>query len=306
MRVLHLIAAGNNGGIQTLLKDYAKYSGENNVFSFMWYSGITEEQMRQQGAETICFEAKKSGTFKAAIKLLNYVNEKKPDAVIVHSSPMLRFLGTIIKVFHKEMQLYLYCHAAIKDQLEQYGIIKRTVYDFINRACIEKCEKVIAISNYVKGTVQSAYNTPNEKIAVIYNSVDTEKFDKPIHPAEEKVKIVFIGRVVKVKGIQFAIEALSKIPDNLQWEFNVVGDGAYRDVLEKLVKEKNSKIKLLSGVVETMCQIFYLKWIFFFILAHGKKDLVLALLKQWQLGNCAFAVILERFLKSLRMERMDI
>ncbi len=244
MRVLHLIAAGNNGGIQTLLKDYAKYSGENNVFSFMWYSGITEEQMRQQGAETICFEAKKCGVVKAAMKLLNYVNEKKPDVVIVHSSPMLRFLGTIIKVFHKEIRLYFYCHAAIKDQLEQYGTIKRTVYDFINRTCIEKCEKVIAISNYVKGTVQSAYNTPNEKIAVIYNSVDTEKFDKPIHTAEKKVKIVFIGRVVKVKGIQFAIEALSKIPDDFQWEFNVVGDGAYRDALEKLVKEKKLEDKV--------------------------------------------------------------
>lgn len=244
MKILHLIAAGNNGGIQTLLKDYAKYSHEDNVFSFMWYSGITEEQMRQRGTETICFEAKKSGTFRAAIKLLNYVNEKKPDAVVVHSSPMLRLLGIIIKLFHKEIQLYLYCHAAIKDQLEQYGTVKRTVYDFINRICIGKSEKVIAISNYVKGTVQRTYNTPDEKIAVVYNSVDTERFDKLIHTAEKKAKIVFIGRLVKVKGIQFAIEALSKIPENLQWEFNIVGDGAYRDALEKLVKEKKLEDKI--------------------------------------------------------------
>lgn len=239
MKVIHLVAAGNNGGIQTLLKDYNKFSREDNVFAFMWYGGTTQVQMQQMGAKTVCFEAKKVGTHKATTKLMRYIDKEAPDAVIVHSSPLLRFLGAIIKCRHKEIKLYMYCHSAVQDQLSQYGTMKRMVYAFINKFCIKKSEKVIAISKYVKKTVHTAYKVPDEKVSIIYNSVDAKKFDSPIHIPEKTMKIVFVGRLVKVKGIQFAIEALSNLADDISWEFHIVGDGAYRDALQNLVKEKH-------------------------------------------------------------------
>lgn len=56
---------------------------------------------------------------------------------------------------------------------------------------------------------------------------------------EKTMKIVFVGRLVKVKGIQFAIEALSNLASDIPWEFHIVGDGAYRDTLQNLVQEKH-------------------------------------------------------------------
>lgn len=239
MKVIHLVAAGNNGGIQTLLKDYNKYSREDNTFAFMWYGDITNQQLKRAGAKTVCFEAKVKGAHKATIALLRYVDEKKPDAIVVHSSPLLRFLGAVLKMRHEEIDLYMYCHSAVQDQLSQYGLAKRVIYNFINKLCIQKCEKVIAISNYVKKTVHAAYKVPCNKVSVIYNSVDIEKFDNPIHIPGKTVKIVFIGRLVKVKGLQYAIDALSRLPENYLWEFHIVGDGNYRDTLQDLVEEKH-------------------------------------------------------------------
>jgi glycosyltransferase involved in cell wall biosynthesis len=102
--------------------------------------------------------------------------------------------------------------------------------------CIKHSTKVIAISEYIKKTVIEYYNIPDNKVDVVYNAVNIKKFDTPIHQTTDKIMFVFVGRIVKVKGVQIALEALSKLPDYISWEFNIVGDGPYCHELEQKAK----------------------------------------------------------------------
>ena len=52
MKIMHLLAAGGTGGIETLCKNYAKYSAHDNTFVIVWgKDGATYLEMRKNGAD---------------------------------------------------------------------------------------------------------------------------------------------------------------------------------------------------------------------------------------------------------------
>ena len=45
-KVVHILACGKSGGIETLVAEYAKKSSHNNYFVFVWEDGYYEQQIR--------------------------------------------------------------------------------------------------------------------------------------------------------------------------------------------------------------------------------------------------------------------
>lgn len=77
---------------------------------------------------------------------------------------------------------------------------------------------------------------PTSKFLMIPNGVETDRF-KPIdRPANAKVKILFIGRLIPRKGFQRAVKALPKLRQLARnpFEIEVVGTGAFQEELEDL------------------------------------------------------------------------
>lgn len=60
------------------------------------------------------------------------------------------------------------------------------------------------------------------------------------------IKIVFVGRLIGKKGIAFLVDALSLMPDRMDWELLIFGDGDDRALIERQIAdsgiEKNVKL----------------------------------------------------------------
>jgi glycogen synthase len=107
--------------------------------------------------------------------------------------------------------------------------------------------RVIVCSEFMKGEVSRIFNTPNDKVDVIFNGVDAEKFDfkwtekdRAAHRAKlalptEKI-VMFVGRFVREKGIQVLLNAASVIlAQEPNTKFLIVG-GGHREKLERFVQ----------------------------------------------------------------------
>ncbi len=107
--------------------------------------------------------------------------------------------------------------------------------------------RVIVCTEFMKRECEFALRTPWDKMDVIYNGVEPEKFDiefsdedkisfRARYAAPEEKIIFFVGRMVREKGVQVLIEALPKI----RWGYNdtkllIVG-GGYKDHLISLAQ----------------------------------------------------------------------
>ena len=121
---------------------------------------------------------------------------------------------------------------------------------------LEKCQaakSIIAISNYNKNYIADCCkNGIASKIRVIHCGLDLSNRDESL-PTDDKTKnnIVSIGRLVRMKGFEYLIRALSKIKDKINFKCHIIGGGPLKNDLQKLIEglDLNGRV-FLDGILD--------------------------------------------------------
>jgi glycogen(starch) synthase len=116
--------------------------------------------------------------------------------------------------------------------------------------------RVIVCSEYMKEQVSGSFDCPFNKVDVIYNGVNTEKFDfkwpsaeRERHRAQfalpdEKI-VMYVGRFVREKGIQVLLNAASTILARQPHTKFVIVGGGNRERFERFVDWYGLREKVL-------------------------------------------------------------
>jgi len=104
--------------------------------------------------------------------------------------------------------------------------------------------KVIVCSRYMKYELNNFFQLPDDKIKIIPNGIDIKDFQsldrqpdrdfRRNYAADDEKIILFIGRLVREKGVQVLLEALSHlISKNIKCKMLIVGRGPFEDNLKQ-------------------------------------------------------------------------
>ena len=114
--------------------------------------------------------------------------------------------------------------------------------------------KIFAVSNSVKVDAEKRYNIKSEKIEIIYNGIETNKFNirkSEINSENENSKIIIgaIGRLSEQKGFKILIEATKKT-ENENYLVQIAGTGNQELILKNKIKELKleNRIELIGEV----------------------------------------------------------
>ena len=177
------------------------------------------------------------------------------DLMFIASTPPFQgALAGIIKKFTHQPLIYN-LQDIFPDSLVGTGLAKkdgilwkigRVIEDFTYR----NADKIIVISEDFKRNIM-AKGVPEEKIEVIYNWVDEEAVK---HVAREenvlfdrygldrsKFYITYCGNIGLTQNLQMLTEVAKDLEGNEDIQFVLVGNGAYKDELERIIKEREIK-----------------------------------------------------------------
>lgn len=118
----------------------------------------------------------------------------------------------------------------------------------------------IAVSNAIRDS-SITYGIHPQKLTVNYIGVDTDVF-APSQPsvAHRARRILFVGRLVEKKGVDFLLHAFRLVKNNMpEAELAIVGNGPLQEALSDLAKDLQIDVEWLSslqpdGVREQMRQ----------------------------------------------------
>lgn len=240
MNVLHLLTGGDTGGIEILCKDYQKYSINNNFFLFLWGNGIIVDEMKHSGANVIELGASKKQIIKT-VKVLNHICHNNHIEIIIvhHAAPLSHIYSRFLKILNPKIRVYAYAHGAAEDMCRYHDgnglwMRKKVLSYSLNRA-----DKVIAISEFVKSSLVNYFGIPEKKIDVIYNGVDLNRFKTQNHKHSKKLRMIYVGRLIEEKGVQNIIRVVASLHRDLECSLIIVGDGKYKKSLINLSNELN-------------------------------------------------------------------
>lgn len=194
-----------------------------------------------------------------------YLKKNIRDFNVIHIHEHRTVLAVFVSYYAKKYRIPYVIHGHGSISREVSGKSLKKLFDILfGYSMIKGASRLIAVSNEEAHHYLKFTNDP-DKIIVMYNGIDIGTFNKLPQPGLFKEKygihgkmILFLGRINKTKGLEFAIRAFSelvKIREDVT--FIIAGsDDGYTSHLEKLRDELDLRNKVLFiGSVETQDKI---------------------------------------------------
>jgi glycosyltransferase involved in cell wall biosynthesis len=119
-------------------------------------------------------------------------------------------------------------------------------------------DRIISISNYIKDILLKFYRVKNEKISVIHNGVDVNRFQpnlnasilKEKYDLENSLNVLYLGRMDPYKGIHFLLKALPLILEELPRVKIIIGGATRFDAIrfkDLMLSKKIRKSIIFTG-----------------------------------------------------------
>jgi len=143
---------------------------------------------------------------------------------------------------------------------------------------LQAADKVVAVSSFTCDALTHLMGMRPEKIALIHNGVDTDRFTPgppsahliEKHQLQGKRMILSVGRLVTRKGVDMAIRAVGRLKHEMpELRYLIVGDGENRAELEQVIRDEGlSEIVTLVGKTTDDDLLGYLRTCELFILPN--------------------------------------
>ena len=112
------------------------------------------------------------------------------------------------------------------------------VLDALNRRAFRASRAVIVNSGPVRDYIEREYGAPAERISVVHNAIDLERFrPRPADATPRPPRVVMVGRLVAQKNPLLFVTAARALRARVPGvHFQLVGDGPLRATLEAAVR----------------------------------------------------------------------
>lgn len=173
---------------------------------------------------------------------------------LVSTPPIQGVLGGLLKKIKKVPFVYnlqdIFPDSLVGTGLAKKGGLLWKIGRVIENFTYRNADKIIVISEDFKRNIM-AKGVPEEKVVVIYNWVD-EEVVKHV-PREEnklfdaygldrnKFYITYCGNIGLTQNLQMLTDVAKELEGNEEIQFVLIGNGAYKEELERLIKMRDIK-----------------------------------------------------------------
>lgn len=187
--------------------------------------------------------------FPLTFQLKKIVKERAPDHVL----NFLWMPDAVSSLFSGKASYSIIAHGV--EIVETQSTLKkrlRKLFSPIKRLVFKRAKIVFVVSRFTGEWVQKECGVSKDKIFLLHPGVDLEQW--PLIKKIKKPILTFftVTRLVDYKGIDKVLEAMALLKkDQIQWQYQIAGDGIDRVRLDKMVKDLNlsDHVKFL-GIID--------------------------------------------------------
>lgn len=239
MKVLHLLTAGGLGGIEILNYDFGQYSKHEQGYAFLFELGVTYERMLEAGYTVYDLSEYRPKICKERKNRIIDIAKKYDVIAVHHGDPYLKYYYSYVvkKIKHKGVA---FIHSCWDETLFfPNNKIKNIYGKYLFQRAMNVSKKVIFVSKAGLESYMSVYRLKNNT-EIVYNGVGVDKIEAGKNnqiAANCPIRLVYIGRLEKIKGVDYLIRALPEIRKEHDIRLTIVGNGSQINELQNLAKE---------------------------------------------------------------------
>ena len=242
--VLNIVIAKVWGGGEQYVYDTAKAMKKLGVKVYIAVdkTNTAMQQRFAEAAEVVTFNLYSAAGLFAVNGLADFIKKQRVNIINCHSGHAMQ-LCLLLK-FLTGAKVVMFKHNALPAKHDFYHTWQR-----------KNTDAFICVSHLVYDLqIQGLTETEKQKYHLVYNGIDTEKFDKYKNIEKDKNKFIigYAGRIADNKGIDVLLEAflkLSKQYDNIYLQLAGTDEKGYLQQVQQFIDEHNlhNRIKYLGN-----------------------------------------------------------
>lgn len=254
------------GGAATATQHIAKEMSAMNyeiVVLTTWYNGLKEDEVRDGYRIIRIRSLRKRISRSNPLEMISFVilalfhipgilRIWRPDKIIAFFAIPSGIIAYALKMVYS----INYIISLRGGDVPGFNVKNLNIYHWFSRPLTKRvwknAEYIIANSNGLKKLAEQTAHKIRKKVYVIQNGVDLEQFNHNAPHEQNKITILFVGRLTEQKGISSLVEAVKKITNQCPELYNVfcckiIGDGPLKNKLEESVK-KNGLLDIIKFI----------------------------------------------------------
>jgi glycosyltransferase involved in cell wall biosynthesis len=172
--------------------------------------------------------------YTSPVKIYNIINEFKPDIVHIYHEPFTLMgyeMMRIAKLVRPKPKI-------IMQSFENIRFRQKHLFGMIEKANMQNMDTLISVP--LEGVDVWKWKRYSKKIYTCPIGYDSELFYHRNKLSNKRIKICYVGRIVREKGILDLMEAFYNLQGKYEVELHIIGNGGLRN--ELIAKFKNENI----------------------------------------------------------------
>lgn len=201
---------------------------ENNYQVVIITDGKKDELVDLEGSPIILtWPSSRPTGLKDALFLVKSILKYKPEIIIANfgSVNLMSLISYLLRV--PKRFIWVHSISAANGKMSLINKLRKKIVYFC-------ATELVANSNAMLDDLKVTYNIPASKIKVVTNAIHLVELGK----VEKKNKIIYVGRLHKIKGVDTLIKAFSEVRSKYTGlTLEIIGVGDEESELKKLISE---------------------------------------------------------------------
>ncbi|UOQ94431.1 glycosyltransferase family 4 protein [Halobacillus shinanisalinarum] len=181
------------------------------------------------------------------LKFLWTLQKEKPEIIHIHTAAYRAFTKSMFFVKlakWRKKKVILHIHSGMF--VEFYKTSNQKRQNMINLT-LQQSDQIICLSQIWKELFVNTFSVEEDRYTVLPNAIFIKEFShvEPLPPEKGKT-ILFVGKLIKIKGILDIIEVAKRLKSHAGIKFLIMGDGPLKHVLEEAIDSHNLNMELLG------------------------------------------------------------
>lgn len=193
-------------------------------------------------------------TFKGLIQIINTMKESLPNRPEIHTHTKFYFLNYIASLLSHRYRLHHFHFehgsSPVKDGSRLIRIFAYIVDHTFSKYVVRNSEYVFPISKSIREFVEKSFQQVQFG-PTLYNSYNFPQKEFMNKKRPKIVKLLFVGRVIRSKGVYELIDACNKLnKQKFGYKLTIVGDGSEMEEIKNLIRQNRlQKNVILKGAL---------------------------------------------------------
>jgi sugar transferase (PEP-CTERM/EpsH1 system associated) len=226
-RIVQLVLTLDVGGLEMMVLDYLRYATRarfDHEVVCLRGPGELARRFADAGIPVTPLEA--GGRVASFTRLAAHLRRRRPDVVHTHNSGPHWYAALARSVVGSPLLVHT-----------KHGrnIRKEARHVWANRVASRLSDVVVPVSEDAADEVRGLEQVPAEKVVVIHNGIELDRFAAPPRPPRPPLRAISVARLNSVKDQPTLLRAARLLADTHPgFSLDVVGDGPERASLERL------------------------------------------------------------------------